>query len=141
MRMLLVVATSIFLVSEPAWAASYFSPPALRLAPYQYFTPPVGADRQASRRPVNVQIPKPENTTIGEEYAKGDIVIVNHERKLYFVEEPGHAIRYSVAIGKPVAARWQRRGSVILETGIMLMLGRAAAPSRSEFGGKAEDMC
>ena len=81
MRMLLVVAISVFLVSDPAWAASYFSPPALRLVPYQYFTPPVGAGPQASRRPVNVQIPKPENTTIGEEYAKGDIVIVNHERK------------------------------------------------------------
>jgi lipoprotein-anchoring transpeptidase ErfK/SrfK len=102
MRLLLAVATSVFLVSDPAWAASYFSPPALRLAPYQYFTPPAGAGRQASHRPVNVQIPKPENTAIGAEYAKGDIVIVNHERKLYFVEEPGHAIRYSVAIGKPV---------------------------------------
>ena len=44
-------------------------------------------------------IPQPENTTIGEEYAKGDIVIVNHERSLYFVEGPGHAIRYPVAIG------------------------------------------
>ena len=44
-------------------------------------------------------MPQPENTTIGEEYAKGDIVIVNHERSLYFVEEPGHAIRYPVAIG------------------------------------------
>ena len=26
-------------------------------------------------------------------------MIVNHERSLYFVEEPGHAIRYPVAIG------------------------------------------
>jgi lipoprotein-anchoring transpeptidase ErfK/SrfK len=39
---------------------------------------------------------------IAEEYAKGSIVIVNHERNLYFVEETGQAIRYPVAIGKPV---------------------------------------
>src|SRR6266403_4515890 len=52
--------------------------------------------------PSNVKIPQPEKATIGEEYAKGSIVIVNHERNLYFVEEPGQATRYPVAIGSPV---------------------------------------
>jgi lipoprotein-anchoring transpeptidase ErfK/SrfK len=107
MRTLLRVATLLVLVSEPAWAQSIYSPfgpPAsrqyYRSAPYQYFTPPARADRRASRRSDNVQIPKPENATIGEEYAKGSIVIINHERNLYFVEETGRAIRYPVAIGK-----------------------------------------
>jgi hypothetical protein len=53
-------------------------------------------------QPKAVQIPEPEKAAIAEEYAKGSIVIVNHERNLYFVEEAGQAIRYPVAIGKPV---------------------------------------
>jgi lipoprotein-anchoring transpeptidase ErfK/SrfK len=44
--------------------------------------------------------------TIEEEYAKGSVVIINHERKLYFVEEVGKAVRYPVAIGSP-ADEWQ----------------------------------
>ncbi len=100
MRTILTVASLLVLVGEPAWAQGIypFGPPASRH--YQYFAPPAPANRQIPSKAANVQIPRPENTAIGEEYAKGDIVIVNHERSLYFVEEPGHAIRYPVAIGK-----------------------------------------
>jgi lipoprotein-anchoring transpeptidase ErfK/SrfK len=99
-RTILTVASLLVLVAEPAWAQNIypFGPPASRH--YQYFAPPAPANRQIPSKAANVQIPRPENTAIGEEYAKGDIVIVNHERSLYFVEEPGHAIRYPVAIGK-----------------------------------------
>jgi lipoprotein-anchoring transpeptidase ErfK/SrfK len=99
-RTILTVASLLVLVGEPAWAQGIypFGPPASRH--YQYFVPPAPANRQIRSKAANVQIPKPENTTIGEEYAKGDIVIVNHERSLYFVEESGRAIRYPVAIGK-----------------------------------------
>jgi lipoprotein-anchoring transpeptidase ErfK/SrfK len=99
-RTILTVASLLVMVAEPAWAQNIypFGPPASRH--YQYFAPPAPANRQIPSKAANVQIPKPENTAIGEEYAKGDIVIVNHERSLYFVEEPGHAIRYPVAIGK-----------------------------------------
>ena len=102
MRTLLTLAALILLVDEPSWAQSfvgappsyqYFRPPSL------YSAPPVRTKRRAPSQQTKVSIPQPENTTIGEEYAKGDIVIVNHERSLYFVEEPGHAIRYPVAIG------------------------------------------
>jgi hypothetical protein len=43
---------------------------------------------------------------LGEEYGAGSIVIINRERKLYFVEEKGKAIRYPVAIGS-AADEWQ----------------------------------
>jgi lipoprotein-anchoring transpeptidase ErfK/SrfK len=108
MRTLLTVAALLVLVSEPAWAESYFqfgSPSARQyyLPPtYQYFTPPPRANRRAQPKAAIVQIPQPEKAAIAEEYAKGSIVIVNHERNLYFVEETGQAIRYPVAIGKPV---------------------------------------
>jgi lipoprotein-anchoring transpeptidase ErfK/SrfK len=100
MRTILTVASLLVLVGEPAWAQGIypFGPPASRH--YQYFVPPAPSNRQIPSKAANVQIPKPENTAIGEEYAKGDIVIVNHERSLYFVEESGRAIRYPVAIGK-----------------------------------------
>jgi lipoprotein-anchoring transpeptidase ErfK/SrfK len=107
MRTLLTVAALLVLVSEPAWAESYFqsgSPSARQyyLPPtYQYFTPPPRANRRAQPKAAIVQIPQPEKAAIAEEYAKGSIVIVNHERNLYFVEETGQAIRYPVAIGKP----------------------------------------
>ena len=53
---------------------------------------------QASCRDQNSRS-KPENVAIGEQYATGSIVIVNHERALYFVEEAGRALRYPVGIG------------------------------------------
>ena len=53
-----------------------------------------------------MEIPEPEQVTIGEEYDRGSVVIINRERKLYFVEEKGKAIRYPVAIGSP-ADEWQ----------------------------------
>ena len=93
---------------EPGWAESYFqfgSPSARQyyLPPtYQYFTPPPLANRRAQPKAAVVQIPQPEKAAIAEEYAKGSIVIVNHERNLYFIEETGQAIRYPVAIGKPL---------------------------------------
>jgi lipoprotein-anchoring transpeptidase ErfK/SrfK len=113
MRNLLTVAILLVFVSEPALAQDFFSrfePPASRQyyrpPPYQYFPPPASANRRAKPKPALVQTPLPENTAIGEEYPKGSIVIVNHERNLYFVEEPGRAIRYPVAIGKPVE-QWE----------------------------------
>jgi lipoprotein-anchoring transpeptidase ErfK/SrfK len=108
-RILLTVAALFAVVCEPAWAQSIFAPwgpPSYRQyyqpSPYPYFTPPARSNRRASPKPVNVKIPEPEKTAIGEEYAKGSVVIINNERNLYFVEEVGRAIRYPVAIGKPV---------------------------------------
>jgi lipoprotein-anchoring transpeptidase ErfK/SrfK len=106
MKTLLKLATLFLLASEPAWAQSFISPPASprsdRLAPYRYFTPPAArpGGRTQAKPARNLNIPQPETAAIGEEYAKGSIVIVNHERRLYFVEEAGRAIRYPVAIGK-----------------------------------------
>jgi lipoprotein-anchoring transpeptidase ErfK/SrfK len=57
-------------------------------------------------RAAPIQIPDPENVTISEEYGAGSIVITNRERKLYFVEEKGKAIRYPVPIGS-AADEWQ----------------------------------
>jgi lipoprotein-anchoring transpeptidase ErfK/SrfK len=110
MRRFLTIAALFVLVSEPTSAQGLFqygspySGQYYRLQPYPYFTPPPRANRRAA--PSNVKIPQPEKATIGEEYAKGSIVIVNHERNLYFVEEPGQATRYPVAIGSPVD-RWE----------------------------------
>src|SRR5260370_39540354 len=111
MRPFLRAATWLVLVSEPIWAQSDFqfgSPPARQysLPPtYPYFTPPPRANRRAQPKAAAVQVPQPEKAAIAEQYAKGSIVIVNHERNLYFVEETGQAIRYPVAIGKPVDQR------------------------------------
>src|SRR5882724_11113912 len=108
MRTFLMVAALFVFASEPAWAQGFFQYGSTypgqyyRIAPYPYFTPPPRAHRRASPQPANVKIPEPEKATIGEQYATGSIVIVNHERKLYFVEESGQAIRYPVAIGSPV---------------------------------------
>jgi lipoprotein-anchoring transpeptidase ErfK/SrfK len=108
MRTFLTVAALLVLVGEPAWAQSFFqfgSPSARQyyLPPtYQYFTPPPRANRRVQPKAAAAQIPQPEKAAIAEAYAKGSIVIVNHERNLYFVEEAGQATRYPVAIGKPV---------------------------------------
>jgi lipoprotein-anchoring transpeptidase ErfK/SrfK len=106
MRLLLAAIALIVLVDDQSWAQSFLgalNPP----ASYQYFRPPsrdfaAPQRRRAPREPIKVSIPQPEISTIDEKYAKGSIVIVNHERSLYFVDEPGHAIRYPVAIGSPV---------------------------------------
>jgi lipoprotein-anchoring transpeptidase ErfK/SrfK len=105
----LTVVALFVLVSEPTWAQGFFQygPPSsgqyYRLQPYPYFTPPPPrANRRAPPKPASVKIPQPEKATIDDQYAKGSIVIVNRERNLYFVEEPGQAIRYPVAIGSPV---------------------------------------
>ena len=65
-----------------------------------------GSKSRVMRKAAPIQIPDPENATISEEYGAGSIVIINRERKLYFVEEKGKAIRYPVAIGSP-ADEWQ----------------------------------
>src|SRR6059058_3825438 len=89
MRRFLTIAALFVLVSEPAWAQGFFQYGApysgqyYRLPPYPYFTPPRGY-RRASPKPANVKIPQPEKATIGEQYAKGSIVIVNHERNPVF---------------------------------------------------------
>jgi lipoprotein-anchoring transpeptidase ErfK/SrfK len=69
--------------------------PVFHAAPHE----PIGEHRPS--RPTS-RSPQPEKATIVEQYAKGSIVIVNHERNLYFVEDTGQAIRYPVAIGSPV---------------------------------------
>jgi len=108
MRRFLTVAALMVLASGPSWAQGflqYGSPypgQSYRIAPFPYFTPPPRANRRASAQPANIKVPQAEKATIDEQYAKGSIVIVNHERKLYFVEETGQAIRYPVAIGSPV---------------------------------------
>jgi hypothetical protein len=51
---------------------------------------------------------KPEVVTIDLGYAPGSIVIVNSERKIYYVTGGGKAIRYGVAVGKP-AELWTGR--------------------------------
>jgi lipoprotein-anchoring transpeptidase ErfK/SrfK len=108
MRRFLTPAALFVLVSEPAWAQGFFqygSPypgQYYRLPPYPYFTSPPRAPRPASPKSANIKIPQPEKATIDEQCATGSIVIVNHERNLYFVEEPGQAIRYPDAIGSPV---------------------------------------
>lgn len=87
--------------TKPAEAQGLFGglgPP----ASYQYFRPPpqyVAPPTRSKRREIKVSVPSPESTPIDEKYAKGSIVIINHERNLYFVEEPGRATRYPVAIG------------------------------------------
>ena len=75
----------------PVWSPVLGS--ILSIAALPVFYAPRGP-RRAAPKPANVKIPQPEKATIGEQYAKGSIVIVNHERNLYFVEEPGQAIRY-----------------------------------------------
>jgi len=81
------------LASGPSWAQGflqYGSPypgQSYRIAPFPYFTPPPRANRRASAQPANIKVPQAEKATIDEQYAKGSIVIVNHERKLYFVED------------------------------------------------------
>jgi lipoprotein-anchoring transpeptidase ErfK/SrfK len=108
MRRFLTVAALMVLASGPSWAQGflqYGSPypgQSYRIAPFPYFTPPPRANRRASAQPANIKVPQAEKATIDEQYAKGSIVIVNHERKLYFVEDTGQAIRYPVAIGSPV---------------------------------------
>jgi hypothetical protein len=77
--------------TEPAKAQGLFGglgPP----TSYQYFQPPsqyVAPLTRSKRREIKVSVPPPETTLIDEKYAKGSIVIVNHERNLYFVEETG----------------------------------------------------
>lgn len=51
---------------------------------------------------------RPEVVTTDLGYAPGSIVIVNQERKVYYVTAPGQAIRYGVAVGKE-SERWTGR--------------------------------
>ena len=96
----LIMAASV--VTGPALAQAFFSPPppAGGAQVYRYFPPPAAPRRVTRSKPaVEIKIPQPENVAIGEQYATGSIVIVNHERALYFVEEAGRALRYPVGIG------------------------------------------
>jgi lipoprotein-anchoring transpeptidase ErfK/SrfK len=104
-RKSLAVAWVLCLASNLAFAQSFVPPPAAprhdRLAPYRYFNPPAAkSSGRAPAKAANLPIPRPEKSAIEEQYAKGSIVIINHERRLYFVEDVGRATRYPVAIGK-----------------------------------------
>lgn len=94
----------LFSATDLAGAQSFIPPPALpgyARPSSGYFTPPgARSEHRTATKPARVRIPEPEKAIISEEYAKGSIVIVNHERRLYFVEEVGRATRYPVAIGK-----------------------------------------
>jgi lipoprotein-anchoring transpeptidase ErfK/SrfK len=61
-------------------------------------------------------------------------VIVNHERNLYFVEEPGQAIRYPVAIGKPVDP-WQGVQTIYAAR----ITANCTAPARNRNGGQKQE--
>jgi hypothetical protein len=51
---------------------------------------------------------RPEVVSVDLGYAAGTVVIVNSERKVYYVTGPGKAIRYGVAVGKE-SERWTGR--------------------------------
>jgi hypothetical protein len=148
MRMWLAIATLLVLLHESSFAQGLFggfNPP----ASYQYFRPPSQHSAPPARpkwrapsQQVSVPIPRPENTTIDEKYAKGSIV--NHER--YFVDEPGHAVRYPVAVGTPVDQwegiqtitakrenpRWFPSEDIQWEMGVPPMVpSRATKPARA----------
>jgi lipoprotein-anchoring transpeptidase ErfK/SrfK len=55
---------------------------------------------------------KPETVQIDLGYPAGSIVIVNGERKLYYITGNGRAIRYGVAVGKPEEL-WMGRTFVV----------------------------
>ncbi len=61
--------------------------------------------RRASK-PAIEKAPRAESTERGErvttkfQFPVGSLVIVNNERKLYYITAPGEAIRYKVAVGK-----------------------------------------
>ena len=47
----------------------------------------------------------PETVAFSSDYPLGAIVVVNNERRLYYVIGKGHALRYAVAVGTP-ANQW-----------------------------------
>jgi lipoprotein-anchoring transpeptidase ErfK/SrfK len=77
-------------------------PPTSGAQTYRYFVPPGGEAGRSTKPQAVIKVPQPESVSIDAQYAKGSIVIVNHERALYFVEDVGRATRYPVAIGSPV---------------------------------------
>jgi hypothetical protein len=58
------------------------------------------AQAQGSRRAASEPQSRAVNVSIPALYPVGAIVIVNNERKLYYVTGKGEAIRYGVAVGK-----------------------------------------
>jgi len=78
-----------------------FSPPRPTSGSQSYFVPPPSGPHSTKPR-AEIKVPQPEGVSIDEQYAKGSVVIINHERALYFVEDAGRATRYPVAIGSPV---------------------------------------
>lgn len=57
-------------------------------------------------KPASAKAPRIESSERGErvstkfQFPVGSLVIVNNERKLYYITAPGEAIRYKVAVGK-----------------------------------------
>jgi lipoprotein-anchoring transpeptidase ErfK/SrfK len=100
---IIVAVLFVALAARSSSAHDLFSPPrpTSGTQTYQYFVPPGAAHRSTKPR-TEVKIPQPESVAIDAQYAKGTIVIINHERALYFVEDVGRASRYPVAIGSPV---------------------------------------
>jgi len=112
----LLILLCFFCLGDVAWCQEtglrpYWSEPGYKVSAPPSFWPQSdravrGSKSRAMPKAAPIQIPDPENATISEEYGAGSIVIINRERKPYFVEEKGKAIRYPVAIGSP-ADEWQ----------------------------------
>jgi lipoprotein-anchoring transpeptidase ErfK/SrfK len=84
--LMLVAGSSLFSAVQAQDAASFFS------AAFQ--SAPVGGRPQASAIPREV-------VSFTGRYAPGTIVISTSERRLYFVQGDGTAIRYGVGVGRP----------------------------------------
>jgi hypothetical protein len=115
MRPLLIITfLSVVLAGEPTSAQHYFTPPtsgqSYSSPGYGYFTPPAAPNRRPKSGPaIAAKIPEPETTTISEEYAKGSIVIINHERALYFVDRVSGDAQAVVKHDSAACARCQPR--------------------------------
>src|SRR4249920_442607 len=97
----IVAALFVAFAARSSSAQGLFSPPRPTSGSQSYFVPPPSAPRSTKPR-AEIKVPQPESASIDEQYAKGSVVIINHERTLYFVEDAGRATRYPVAIGSPV---------------------------------------
>jgi lipoprotein-anchoring transpeptidase ErfK/SrfK len=70
--------------------------------------PPALANRNPTAKVEATPVSKGVKVQVPDVYPRGAIVIVNTERKLYYVTGPGEAIRYGVAVGNN-AQLWMGR--------------------------------
>jgi lipoprotein-anchoring transpeptidase ErfK/SrfK len=98
---IIVAALFVGFAARSSSAQGLFSPPRPTSGSQSYFVPPPSGPHSTKPR-AEIKIPQPDSVSIDEHYAKGSVVIINHERAIYFVEDAGRATRYPVAIGSPV---------------------------------------